>query len=450
MSVSEVPAAMPLHEDGAACSTGQALSLDEAAGREPTRQLLKVTPGPLADAQYEQLAAIFRPVFAQIAAGAKDRELNRVLPFEAVGLLNRERFGALRLPVAAGGYGARLSDVFRLLIELAEADSHVAQLWRAHIAFVEDVLRLDDQQLQAKWISRLAAGQIVGNAYTEPSGGTPGVLKTVAIQDGGRWLVNGEKFYCTGTIFADWTTVAAGREGFEGRHIAVVSTQHSGVKILDDWDGFGQGLTGTGTTVFTNVPVDTFMPQDANDPEAAIFQLVLMAVQAGIGRAALNDMRISVQARTRSFTTGTGVPVHREPQVLQLVGEVSAEVFAAESVVIGAVLEVESALADPGLNAEERYAVCELAANRAQTIVQPLVISATSKLFDGLGASSTRISCSLDRHWRNARTIATHNPAIYKARIVGDYEINGVQPQRLSVTGGFADPQAHINNTQGE
>lgn len=416
-------------------SQASALGLDEFEEQLPTRQLLKVTPGPGADEQYDRLAEIFRPVFAQIAATAKDRDRNRVLPFEQVGLLNRERFGALRIPVADGGYGARLVDVFRLLIELSEADSHVGQLWRAHIAFVENVLVLDDQELRSKWIARIAAGQIVGNAYTERGGNALGTLNTKTSQVDGRWLVNGEKYYCTGTIFADWTTVALAHPDLPGRQIAVVSTQHSGVKILDDWDGFGQGLTGTGTTEFHQVPVDSFMPQQSNDSEAAIFQLVLMAVQAGIARAALNDLRISVQNRTRIFTTGTGVPVHREPQVLQLVGEVSAESFAADSVVIGAVLEVEAALVDPGLNDEERYAVCELAANRAQTIVQPLVIGATSKLFDGLGASSTSVVCNLDRHWRNARTIATHNPAIYKARIVGDYEINAVQPQRLSVTG---------------
>ncbi|WP_334121078.1 acyl-CoA dehydrogenase family protein [Glutamicibacter sp.] len=416
-------------------SQASAMGLDDFQEQLPTRQLLKVTPGPSADEQYDRLAEVFRPVFAQIAATAKERDRNRVLPFEQVGLLNRERFGALRIPVAEGGYGARLVDVFRLLIELSEADSHVGQLWRAHIAFVENVLVLEDQELRSKWISRIAAGQIVGNAYTERGGNALGTLNTKASQVDGRWLVTGEKYYCTGTIFADWTTVAVAHPELAGRQIAVVSTQHSGVKILDDWDGFGQGLTGTGTTEFHQVPVDTFMPQQNNDPEAAIFQLVLMAVQAGIARAALNDLRISVQNRTRIFTTGTGVPVHREPQVLQLVGEVSAESFAADSVVIGAVLEVEAALIDPGLNEEERYAVCELAANRAQTIVQPLVIGATSKLFDGLGASSTSVICNLDRHWRNARTIATHNPAIYKARIVGDYEINAVQPQRLSVTG---------------
>ncbi|WP_345472438.1 acyl-CoA dehydrogenase [Glutamicibacter ectropisis] len=416
-------------------SQASAMGLDDFQEQLPTRQLLKVTPGPSADEQYDRLAEVFRPVFAQIAATAKERDRNRVLPFEQVGLLNRERFGALRIPVAEGGYGARLVDVFRLLIELSEADSHVGQLWRAHIAFVENVLVLEDQELRSKWVSRIAAGQIVGNAYTERGGNALGTLNTKASQVDGRWLVTGEKYYCTGTIFADWTTVAVAHPELAGRQIAVVSTQHSGVKILDDWDGFGQGLTGTGTTEFHQVPVDTFMPQQKNDPEAAIFQLVLMAVQAGIARAALNDLRISVQNRTRIFTTGTGVPVHREPQVLQLVGEVSAESFAADSVVIGAVLEVEAALIDPGLNDEERYAVCELAANRAQTIVQPLVIGATSKLFDGLGASSTSVICNLDRHWRNARTIATHNPAIYKARIVGDYEINAVQPQRLSVTG---------------
>jgi hypothetical protein len=34
----------------------------------------------------------------------------------------------------------------------------------------------------------------------------------------------------------------------------------------------------------------------------------------------------------------------------------------------------------------------------------------------------------LDRYWRNARTIASHNPLIYKARIVGDYAVNGARP----------------------
>ncbi len=414
-----------------------AVSLEALANNTPARHLLKLTPGIPANGHYDELTAIFRPVFAQIAEGASERDAKRVLPFEQVGWLNRVRFGALRIPANEGGYGASLSDLFRLLIELAEADSQVAHLWRSHFAFVESVLSLKDPAVRNRWTERVSGGQIIGNAYTERGGNSLGSLNTSLEKRGERWYVTGEKYYCTGTIYADWVAVAASHPTLAGRQIAVASTQHSGVKIYDDWDGFGQQLTGTGSTTFHNVPVDTLLPeeQQINDPESAIFQLVLLAVQAGITRAALNDVRSAVQARTRTFSTGTGVPVRNEPQVLQLVGEISASAFAVDSIVLAAVGEIEVTLADDSLTPAERYAVCELAADRAQSIVQPLALGATTKLFDGLGASATAKDCNLDRHWRNARTVATHNPAIYKARIVGDYEVNGTAPQRLNAVG---------------
>ena len=35
---------------------------------------------------------------------------------------------------------------------------------------------------------------------------------------------------------------------------------------------------------------------------------------------------------------------------------------------------------------------------------------------------------ALDRHWRNARTVSSHNPVIYKARDIGDWKVNGTPP----------------------
>lgn len=424
-----------------------AVSLETLADNTPARHLLKLTPGIPSNERYDELAAIFRPVFAQIATGASERDAQRILPFEQVGWLNRVRFGALRIPESEGGYGASLSDLFRLLIELAEADSHVAHLWRAHFAFVESVLLFKDRAVRSRWTERISGGQIVGNAYTERGGNTLGTLNTKLEEQSERLRVTGEKYYCTGTIYADWVVVAASHPTRAGRQIAVVSTQHSGVKIFDDWDGFGQQLTGTGSTTFENVPVDTLLPeeQQINDPESAIFQLVLLAVEAGITRAVLNDVRSAVQSRTRTFSTGTGVPVRNEPQVLQLVGEISATTFAVDSIVLAAVGEIEIAVADESLSAAERFAVCELAANRAQSVVQPLVLAAATKLFDGLGASATASGCNLDRHWRNARTVATHNPAIYKSRIVGDYEVNGTAPKRLNAIGDLSRPENSLN-----
>lgn len=96
-------------------------------------------------ADYEQLAARFRPIFARIAAGAVERERSRSLPFEPIQWLKEAGFGAVRVPVAYGGAGASLPQLFQLLIELAEADSSVPQALRGHFAFVEDRLNAHAQ-----------------------------------------------------------------------------------------------------------------------------------------------------------------------------------------------------------------------------------------------------------------------------------------------------------------
>lgn len=391
-----------------------------------------------AEAGYQQLAQRFRPIFARIAEGALAREQERILPFEQVRWLNEAGFGQLRVPGEHGGDGIGFEPFFRLLIELAEADSSVAHLYRSHFAFVETV-GLESADFQARWYPRVVAGEIFGNAATERSGNVLGATGTTLTRDGDGWLLNGRKFYTTGTIFAEWIAVTASTEGIEGRQYAVVSTSQPGVEILDDWDGFGQQLTGTGTTIFRDavVPHANIIQRSVSTThEPAFFQLVLLAVLAGIGRAALADARRLVRDRKRTFNTGSGELFRHDPLILQLVGHLSAKAFAAESVVLAAARELDAA-ADPALEltAVQRYVRGEVAVEKAQLVVPELVQSAAQQLFDVTGASSTSTSKSLDRHWRNARTVSTHNPAVFKARIVGDYEVNGTTPEGLHSIG---------------
>jgi len=64
-----------------------------------------------------------------------------------------------------------------------------------------------------------------------------------------------------------------------------------------------------------------------------------------------------------------------------------------------------------------------------------MVPRAASLLFDTLGASAVRSSTALDRHWRNARTVASHNPWIFKARQLGDHAVNGRTPEFVWAVG---------------
>jgi len=112
----------------------------------------------------------------------------------------------------------------------------------------------------------------------------------------------------------------------------------------------------------------------------------------------------------------------------QVIGRLSAAAFAARATVLAAADELAVTL-DGHHNEPERLDASELAAAQAQVIVTKLVLDATSELFEVGGASLTSEKLAIDRHWRNARTIASHNPAIARERLLGDHFLNGINPR---------------------
>ena len=77
----------------------------------------------------------------------------------------------------------------------------------------------------------------------------------------------------------------------------------------------------------------------------------------------------------------------------------------------------------------------ELAVEHAQVTVPELALGAAQELFLTGGASATSTAKGLDRHWRNAQTVATHNPIAFRARAIGDFWINGTVPEGLNAIG---------------
>ncbi len=118
--------------------------------------------------------------------------------------------------------------------------------------------------------------------------------------------------------------------------------------------------------------------------------------------------------------------------MLSVVGEISATAFTARALVRAAAQAVQGA-ADtahlPGTDADrEANVLAEIRTAQAQVVLSESVPRAATLLFNTLGASGTSRAKDLDRHWRNARTVASHNPVVYKQRIVGDWSVNGTEP----------------------
>lgn len=380
---------------------------------------------------YEGLAARFRPIFARIAAGAVARELERRLPFEEIGWLKEAGFGAVRIARGHDGGGATLPELFGLLIELSAADSNVTQALRAHFGFAEDVVSTRNGERSALWSKRIAAGDLVGNAWSEIGEARQLEFSTRVARNGEGWRLNGAKYYTTGSLFAEWIDVGA--RGDDDASVGVlVARAAPGVAVVDDWDGFGQIGTASGTATFTDVLVAEDQIVADNDRfryGQAFFQLVHLATLAGIGRAAATDLAARVAARTRHYSNGAGARSSEDPQVLQVVGRIRAAAYASGAIVLKAAEALQRAYEarlQGGEEAEKAAAaIADIETAEAQTVVTDLILDATTLVFDALGASATKKGAALDRYWRNARTLSSHNPRIYKHRIIGDYAVNG-------------------------
>ncbi|MDF2575533.1 MAG: Acyl-CoA dehydrogenase type 2 domain protein [Agromyces sp.] len=388
----------------------------------------------------DELFQRFQPIFDRIAEGAVERERERRLALDEVGWLREAGFGAVRIPRAAGGGGASLRQLFRLLVALGRADSNLPQALRQHFFHVELLILGDGLERNRELIARVVDGDLFGNATTEAGDAVLGRIGTriVPAPDGDGYLLSGKKFYSTGNLYAQWVPVAAVDE-HDAPVSVLVPRDRAGVVVYDDWRGFGQRLTASGTTEFHDVRVAASEVVRVAEPGsilgAGFHQLVLLATLAGIAGAASRDSVRLVQARKRVHTTGPGVLPVADPIVQQSVGQsVAAEVQAAALVDATAevVEEAWRSWNDEDADAartQELFVRAELVVAAAQAVVVPVVIEATARLFDTLGASALDEGQALDRHWRNARTVSSHNPHLYKARMLGDFALNGTLPQ---------------------
>lgn len=412
-----------------------------------TQTITQERPTTANDDVVIQLWEALTPVFADIAATAPQRDAAGGLDSRPIHALRDAGFTRLRVPEAYGGYGLSLAQAYEFFIALAAADSNLAQALRAHWGFTEDVLSRapEEATFQQRWLTRLGSGVIIGNAITE-RGNAHGTGGTKLTRQDGQWLLNGTKFYSTGTGYADWIIVSATAENDEERSLTVPADA-PGITIVDDWDGFGQRLTASGTTHFDNVVVEddqVFPPGYGIDAAGrtaygqAAWQTVHLATLVGIGQAVLRDGVSYVQSRTRTFSHGAADTVQHDPQVLQLLGELSSKVAGLEAI-FRAIPPVLTQHFDADARGETlpeaQIDALYVQVYQAQQVIAPAVLDIATKIFEVGGASATSQTRALDRHWRNARVLASHNPLIYRARLLGDSLVNGVSPERNYTVG---------------
>lgn len=378
----------------------------------------------------------FTDLLTQIRSGARDRDLNDENPFTEVNALKQAGFGTLRLPAELGGADFTVRQLFSTVIDVAAADPIVAHIFRTHFWFVEERLRTVSEPRSRQWLAKVANGSIVGNAFSEKGSNAVGslVFNTRLLPVSGGFRLTGEKYYSTGTLFADYLTVTASTD-HDSVATLIVPADRDGVRLIDDWDGFGQRRTGTGTTTFTSVDVtpDEVLDDTPYDAEPvptvqyASLQLYIHAVVAGVLQTIVDDGVELLRSRTRSFSHAVTESPVDDPLYQRQLGELASTAYVARAAVLDAASAIEAATDSvrDGVPDADLATEAQLRVAKVKVHLDDVAPEAATRLLELGGASAASRQRNLDRHWRNIRTITLHNPVAYKARVIGQNLLHG-------------------------
>lgn len=372
---------------------------------------------------------------ASIAGEAVARDRERRLPHAEIEAFTATGLWGITVPPSHGGAGVSHVTLAEVVAIVSEADPSIGQIPQNHYCLVDAVRLIGDARQQAFFFAEVLAGKRIGNAVSETGTPTSKAMHTRIARDAdGSWRLNGRKAYSTGALFAHWVPVAATDDA--GRQwLAYVPRDSAGLHVIDDWDGFGQRTTASGTVLADNVRVDAlhvlprdrlFSPPTIHGPFA---QLLHAAIDLGIARAALRDLHAWLTQKARPWADSGVTRASDDPLTLSKVGALVVRLHAAEALLTRGALLLDAARERPETGAQGVTAA-SIAVAEAKILTTELALDAATSLIEFGGSQSALRSHALDRHWRNARVHTVHDPVRWKYHAVGSHWLNGAEPAR--------------------
>lgn len=380
----------------------------------------------------EEAIQVAKTLAVEFAKEASQRDYQRQLPLQEVQQYSASGLWGITIPKQFGGAGVSYKTLAEVVKIISSADSSLGQIAQNHWAFLEHI-RLDASlEQQEFFFAQVLQGKRFGNAFSEKGSKTVADLTTKIEFKDGHAVINGQKFFATGALLAHWIPVVAVSE--EGKPFAALVPQHTpGLTIVNDWSGFGQRTTVSGSVHLNNVQVDLkyIVPihQAFERPTAAgaISQFIQSAIDAGIARGAIDETIAYVRAHARPWIDSGLEQASQDPYTIANIGELKIKLRAAEAVLALAGEAIDHALLNP---TEETVSEATLITAESKVLTTEIALLAANKLFELSGTRSTLSELNLDRHWRNARTHTLHDPVRWKLNIVGNYYLNDVPPPR--------------------
>lgn len=361
------------------------------------------------------------------------RDQNRILPTEQINQFSQKGLGGIRIPKQYGGafvFNKTLAHVFRIL---SKADANVGQIPQNQFGLV-NFINITGSDAQKQFIyTEILAGKRIANGGPEKNSKDTKAIQTTLRLENGQYFLNGEKFYSTGTSFADWLAIRALHP--DGHTVLAIIDRHAaGVEVINDWNGFGQRTTASGTVKLHNVIADPALFFDeriiANTPNVrgAYSQLLQVAIDVGIAEAAFDDTLSSIR-KARPIIDAGVEKASEEHYTLQEVGKLNILLDAA-ILLLDEAAEYLDELDQLTQISSEQSARASILVAEAKIYANDAALHISEKLLELGGSRASLSQHNLDQHWRNARVHTLHDPVRWKFHVIGDYYLNGTHPAR--------------------
>jgi len=374
---------------------------------------------------------------ARLAQQASERDRERRLPYEEIDWFSQSGLWAITVPKSYGGAGVSFVTLTEVIKIIAAADPSLAQLPQNHLGLVDVIALTGTEDQKRFFFGEILKGKRFGNGFSEK--GTKNVLdlktRVTPAQDGHTYVVHGTKFYSTGALFADYVPVLGLDDDRRG-WLAYIPAGTPGLQVVDDWSGFGQRTTASGTVIVdqVNVPVShVFAAHKVSEVptlNGPVSQIIQAAIDAGIAQAAITDTLAFVRERSRPWIDSGVERASDDPLVVREVGLLHIRLHAAEALLERAARVIDTVAAQSSAPSEDDVARASVAVGEAKVLTTEIALLAGEKIFELSGTQSTLAVHNLDHHWRNARTHTLHDPVRWKYHLVGNYYLNGVKPVR--------------------
>jgi alkylation response protein AidB-like acyl-CoA dehydrogenase len=248
---------------------------------------------------------VARKLAERFAQGAALRDREGLLPLDELDAYSQSGLWGINIPKAYGGPDVSYATLAQVIAIIAAADPSIAQITQNHLA-INGHIDLDGTPEQKKlFFGWSLSGLRFGNAFSELNSKTVAAFETRIAYDGDEAVINGEKFYTTGALLAQYVPiVAVDPAGLA--YLAFADRDAPGLPVTNNWSSFGQRTTASGQVKIEDVrlPRARLLAVAAFDrPTIAgpVSQIIQSAIDAGIARGAIDDAIAFVRTQSRPW-----------------------------------------------------------------------------------------------------------------------------------------------------